>query len=150
MEQNPGRFSSIQQVFDEYLGTGKKAHIKRPFSLTINQAADVIWEAGGVPVFAHPAAYEADIDPVVAVQNATTEGVAGLEVYYPYQTSHRSNSGNHWIRKMEDLAAQLGLLVTGGTDFHGRPDNPVDLGDMGLTKEQCENFKAGWKQIRRN
>jgi hypothetical protein len=51
---------------------------------------------------------------------------------------------------MEDLAAQLGLLVTGGTDFHGRPDNPVDLGDMGLTKEQFENFKAGWKQIRRN
>ena len=150
MEQNPGRFSSIQQVFDEYLGTGKKAHIKRPFSLTVNQAAAIIREAGGVPVFAHPAAYDADIDPLVAVQNAMTEGVAGVEVYYPYQVSHRSNSGSHWIRRLEELAGRLGLLVTGGSDFHGRPENPVDLGDMGLTEEQFENFKAGWQQIRRN
>ena len=150
MERNPGRFSSIQQVFDEYLGTGKKAHVKRPFSLTVGQAAAVIWEAGGVPVFAHPAAYDADIDPVIAVQNARTEGVAGIEVYYPYQEGHRPNSGSEWICRMEALARRLGLLVTGGTDFHGRPENPVDLGDVGLTENQFENFKAGWQRLRRN
>ena len=90
MAQNPGRFASIQQVFNEYLGGGKRAHVRRPFSLTVGQAIAVVRAAGGLPVFAHPAAYESNIDPIIAVRNAKAEGVGGVEVFYPYGRGHRT------------------------------------------------------------
>jgi predicted metal-dependent phosphoesterase TrpH len=146
LERNPDKFQSIQQIFDEYLGTGKKAHVKRPSGLTVGEATTVVLEASGVPVVAHPAAYDADINPITLVQNAVKEGVLGVEVYYPYEQGHRPGTGSQWIARMEQVARTLKLLVTGGTDFHGRADNPVDLGDMGLTVSQFATLQAGWQK----
>lgn len=143
--QHPDHFRSIQQVFDEVLGIGKPAHVRRPFSLSVGEAIEVIRAAKGLPVLAHPAAYDAGVDPVVAVRNAAAEGIGGVEVYYPYGHGHRTGNGNSWVGRMEHLARELNLLPTGGTDFHGRPDNPIDLGDMGLTRLQFETLVAGWQ-----
>jgi predicted metal-dependent phosphoesterase TrpH len=149
MERNPGRFESIQQIFEEYLGTGARAHIGRQFALTVGQAIAVVKAAGGLPVFAHPGAYDADIDPIAAVRNAKAEGVEGVEVFYPYEKGHRpSGSRTNWIGRIETLAHELGLLQTGGTDFHGRPQDDVDLGDMGLTEKQYARLKQGWQKLR--
>jgi predicted metal-dependent phosphoesterase TrpH len=149
MEHNPGRFESIQQIFDEYLGARAKAYVGRQFALTLSQATAIIKEAGGLPVFAHPGAYEADIDPIVAVRNAKAEGVEGVEVFYPYEKGHRSfDKHSHWISRIEALARELDLLQTGGTDFHGRPHDEIDLGDMGLTNEQFAILKQGWQKLR--
>lgn len=143
--QHPDRFKSIQQVFDEYLGIGRPAHVRRPFSLSVGEAIAVVKAAGGLPVLAHPGAYDADLDPVVAVRNAAAEGIGGVEVYYPYGHGHRPGNGRSWVGRMEQLARELRLLPTGGTDFHGRPDNPIDLGDMGLTQAQFESLVTGWQ-----
>jgi predicted metal-dependent phosphoesterase TrpH len=149
MERNPNRFESIQQIFDEYLGTGAKAHVGRQFALTIGQAINVIKDAGGLPVFAHPGAYDAEVDPVLAVRNAKQEGVEGVEVFYPYDKGHRpSDAHSSWIGRIEGLASELGLLQTGGTDFHGRPSDGVELGDMGLTQKQFAKLKQGWQNLR--
>lgn len=152
MERNPGRFEGIQQIFDEYLATHARAHVPRQFALTVGQAIKVIKEAGGLPVLAHPAAYDSHIDPVTVVRNARAEGVEGVEVYYPYEQGHRphENAGesSNWTVRMEDLADELGLLKTGGTDFHGRPHDGVELGDMGLTETQFTVLKQGWQTLR--
>lgn len=149
MERNPGRFESIQQIFDEYLGTQAKAHVGRQFALTLSQATTVIKEADGLPVFAHPGAYDADIDPMTAVRNAKAEGVEGVEVFYPYHKGHRTpDEHNDWINRIKSLANELNLLQTGGTDFHGRAHDEVDLGDMGLTNEQFASLKQGWQKLR--
>jgi hypothetical protein len=145
MAQHPDRFQSIQQVFIEYLGVGKPAHVRRPFSLSVGEAINAVRAGGGLPVLAHPAAYDAGIDPVVVVRNAAAEGIGGVEVYYPYGQGHRSGNGGSWVGRMEHLARDLNLLPTGGTDFHGRPDNPIDLGDMGLTQAQFNKLVAGWR-----
>ncbi len=149
MEHNPGKFENIQQIFDEYLGTGAKAHVARQFAVTMTQAVEVIKEAGGVSVLAHPGAYDAAIDPMTVVRNAKAEGVEGVEVYYPYNQGYRpSNDRSKWIARIEALADELELLKTGGTDFHGRPQEIIQLGDMGLTNEQYRAFKQGWQTIR--
>lgn len=152
MERNPGRFESIQQIFDEYLAAHARAHVPRQFALTVGQAITVVKEAGGLPVIAHPAAYDSYIDPVTAVRNARAEGVEGVEVFYPYEQGHRppENSGadRDWIARMESLADELGLLKTGGTDFHGRPHDGIDLGDMGLSETQFAALKQGWRTLR--
>jgi predicted metal-dependent phosphoesterase TrpH len=149
MERNPGRFESIQQIFDEYLGTQARAYVGRQFALTLSQATTVIKEADGLPVFAHPGAYDADIDPITAVRNAKAEGVEGVEVFYPYHEGHRSSDKHsNWISRIKSLANELNLLQTGGTDFHGRVHDEVDLGDMGLTNEQFVMLKQGWQKLR--
>jgi hypothetical protein len=149
LERNPHKFNSIQQIFDEYLGVQAKAHVGRSFSLTLAQATEVIKQAGGLPVFAHPGAYDADIDPVQAVRNAKAEGLEGLEVFYPYDDGRRSTiERGRWLGRAEALARELDLLPTGGTDFHGRPQNVIELGDMGLTEKQFVALKNGWRQRR--
>lgn len=153
MDRNPDKFESIQQVFDEYLGTHAKAHVIRDFALTVGQAIAVVKEAGGLPVFAHPGAYNGHLDPVAAVRNARAEGVEGVEVFYPYGWGHRlpgdsPAESSYWITRIEALADELGLLKTGGTDFHGRSQEIVDLGDVGLTEKQFASLKQGWQMLR--
>ena len=152
MERNPGYFESIQQVFDEYLATYARAHVPRQFALTVGQAITVVKEAGGLPVLAHPAAYDSHIDPVTAVRNARAEGIEGVEVFYPYEQGHRPHenigASIDWVARMESLADELGLLKTGGTDFHGRPYEEVDLGEVGLTENQFAALKQGWQTLR--
>jgi predicted metal-dependent phosphoesterase TrpH len=150
LERNPDKFKSIRQIFDEYLGMQAKAHVGRQFALTLGEAVDLIKKAGGVPVFAHPGAYDADIDPVTAVRNAKAEGVEGVEVFYPYHQSQRSaGNGSRWVARAKALANELNLLITGGTDFHGRPHEDIELGDMGLTDKQYATFKQGWQRLRK-
>ena len=149
MERNPGRFVTTQQIYDEYLGLGAKAHVGRQFALTVGEAIAVIKAAGGLSVLAHPGAYEGKVDPVTVVRNAHAEGIEGVEVYYPYEKGpHSGGNASRWIERMRALADELGLLQTGGTDFHGRPQDLVDLGDMGLTPKQFTRLKEGWRQLR--
>ena len=147
MERNPGKFANIQQVFAEYLGSGAKAHVRRHFALTVGEAITLVKEAGGLPVFAHPGAYGNDIDPIAAVHNAKAEGVEGVEVFYPYDKGHRPGEGSRWIGRIGALARELNLLQTGGTDFHGRAHDTVDLSDTGLTGKQFATVKQGWRDL---
>ncbi|MEW5958563.1 MAG: PHP domain-containing protein [Chloroflexota bacterium] len=144
LERYPDRFDSTQQIFDEYLATHAKAHVGRQFALTLRQAVEVIKQAGGVSVLAHPGVYEARLDPITAVRNARVEGVAGVEVFYPYEPRYERG----WVKRIEALADELDLLKTGGSDFHGRTEDVVELGQMGLTGPQYALFKQGWEQRR--
>ena len=151
MERNPGRFKSINQIFEEYLGVHARAHVGRQFALKMAEATDIIKQAGGLPVFAHPGGYGSDIDPITAIRNAQVEGIEGVEVFYPYEKGHRSpGKKSSWIARTEALARELNLLQTGGTDFHGRPHDIIDLGDMGLTEKQFATLKQGWQRLQAN
>jgi hypothetical protein len=104
-----------------------------------------------LPVLAHPGVYEGVIDPVRAIHQAKAEGVEGLEVHYPYDDGHRAATDRgRWIGRAQNLARELGLLQSGGSDFHGRPGEVIDVGDMGLTGPQFAKFKQGWQQLRSN
>jgi len=147
----PHKFETVQQIFDEYLGSGAKAHVKRLFALTVGEAIDIVKQVGGLPVFAHPGVYD-NINPIVAVRQAKAEGVEGVEVFYAYKEGHYlydKSQGTSWVTIINDLADELGLLKTGGTDFHGRDHETVSLGDTGLTVEQFTILKQGWQQLRR-
>jgi predicted metal-dependent phosphoesterase TrpH len=77
------------------------------------RAVQLVREAGGVRVFAHPAAAKRGVtvgeDAIVAM---ATAGLAGLEV------DHRDNAPEARAR-LRELAGELGLLVTGASDYHG-------------------------------
>jgi predicted metal-dependent phosphoesterase TrpH len=85
------------------------------------KAKDVISriiDAGGVPVLAHPACcWSVNIKSLI--KKLIAYGLEGIEVYYPYKR-HRSWIKFHTAEKIEKIAGELNLLITGGTDCHDK------------------------------
>lgn len=147
MRRNPGRFASREDFIKEYLIVGGKAYVKRPFSVTLARAIEVVVAAGGVPVLAHPGVYVKVVDIEAALRLAQVLGLRGLEIAYPYNKNRPHHGADaHQVRaimdRFEALADQLGLLKTGGSDFHGQTKD-IELGEMGLNYEAFEAFMSG-------
>lgn len=112
-----------QQAFDRYLDVGKPAYVprKRYETKAIIQMARKL---GALPVLAHP---ELIRDPSLTSRGALAElkeaGLVGLEAFHSQQSDKECR---HW----ELIARQLGLLVTGGSDFHRDNDKHGDIGSQ--------------------
>ena len=118
----------------EWIGTGGR-HWAGKQELDVLDAVRMVRAAGGVPVFAHPGAAargETVGDDVVAAMAAV--GLAGLEVDH---VDHDDAAVAH----LRGLAADLGLLVTGSSDFHGA-NKTVRLGERTTAPEAYEALVA--------
>lgn len=102
-----GFVHSTDEAFEKYIGRMGPAYVER-LKLTPQEAIQIIVKARGIPVLAHPGWGMQDAMIPALVQ----AGLEGVEVYYP---DHLPQEVAHWAA----IAAQYGLLVTGGTDFHG-------------------------------
>jgi len=146
MRRNPGRFASKEELFAEYLTVGGKAYSKRSFSLILAEAIQVIVKAGGVPVLAHPGAYDKVQDIETMIRRAQEIGLQGLEIAYTYN-KNRPHYGmapaemQALMARLEALADKLGLVKTGGSDFHGEGKD-IELGEMGMDGVEFQELKA--------
>lgn len=133
-----GIVGSVQEAFNKYLNYGAPAYVPH-FKLTPEEAVKVIIKAGGIPVYAHPAVSNKD-DIIPALVSA---GLAGIEVYYS------KHSGTQ-IKRYLSIAKKHGLLVTGGSDFHGFGTvRDVALGDSMLPDRfirKMEEYRANEAQ----
>ena len=124
-----GLVASVAEAFTPaWIGTGGR-HWAGKLELDVLDAVALVVRAGGVAVFAHPAASARGRtvgDEVVAAMAAA--GLAGVEVDHP---DHDEPARAH----LRALAADLGLLVTGSSDFHGA-NKSVRLGQH-LTDERA-------------
>lgn len=113
-----GWVQSIDEAFDKYLGRGKPAYVDK-YRLDSAKAIEMIRGAGGIPVLAHPCLIKAVGDQPLEklILDLKEIGLMGLEAYYPGHSSKQ-------IIQYSQMAKRLGLLITGGTDFHGsiKPD----------------------------
>jgi len=113
---------SINEAFNKLLRKGCPAYVER-YRLLPVEAIQTILGAGGVPVLAHPFTLntktEGDLDRVLA--DLKQAGLRGLEAYYPSHGPQRTAS-------YERLAYRHGLLLTGGTDFHGTAKPGIHIG----------------------
>lgn len=103
-------------VLVAYLTPGAPAFVPRTFP-TVAQAVDLIHDAGGVAVWAHPF-WDLDHDDEVldTIDRFAALGIDGVEVFYASHTEHQT-------RVAHQRATALGLLTTGSADFHA-PDHP--------------------------
>jgi len=117
-----GFVTSIDEAFDKYLGTRGPAYVDK-YRIECEQAIQIIRAAGGVPVLAHPALLDIENDQKLdaLLQNLMKIGLAGLEVYYPGHSPQQ-------IQQYTKLAEKYGLLMTGGTDFHGTITPQIKMG----------------------
>lgn len=116
-----GYVKDKDQAFDRYLGKGKPAYVER-FRFSIEDSISLIRKAGGVSVLAHP--YTMDLGRRrmrTLFADLASKGLQGIEAYYS-EHSHEQQ------RFCINLAQELGLLVTGGSDFHGAMNPGIKLG----------------------
>lgn len=100
-------------------------HFIEKFPVHPSEAVEVINQAGGTAVFAHPARIgDADIKEMELL---LSHGLGGVEVYYPYHDEEL-------VKRYESFANTHDLIITGGTDWHGKELTTwnVEIGDYGI------------------
>jgi hypothetical protein len=133
-----GRVESVGQAFERLLGRGKPFYRPKPPTAPAI-AVDSIVRAGGIAVLAHPGVTGVD-DLIPELVDA---GLRGIEAYHAEHTLAQCDY-------YTGLAGRLGLLVTGGTDFHGIPGTGTDLGQVEMSDSVLEDLLAegrtlGWQ-----
>lgn len=107
-----GYAPSVKEAFEQYLNVGKSAYSKKQ-ALTDIQAVELINNAGGIAFLAHLHLTKKPLPELkeflIKLKNA---GLAGVEGYYTDYTPQME-------RDYQSLAEESGLILSGGTDFHG-------------------------------
>ena len=104
-----GATGDLGPFFEEYLVPGAKAFVPRRWP-TAEQAVEVIKEAGGVAVVAHP--YWDISDPAEVEELIRALDVDGVETFYP---THSKEQTEHLLQ----LCDELDLIPTASSDYHG-------------------------------
>ena len=119
-----GYVKNGDEAFKKYLKRGGPAYVEKK-RLTPQEGIQLIKNAGGISVLAHPF-------NIQGIKNRNLEqlvfyfksiGIEGVEVFYPLHSPQQT-------LKLKTIGEKFGLLVTGGTDFHGvqKPDIQVGIG----------------------
>lgn len=123
-----GWVRSWEEAFHRFLATGRPAYVPTRHA-TPTEAIALIHGAGGLAVLAHPGSSI----PEKAIAQLRAAGLDGLEVWHP-------EHGPALAQELDAVAARLGLLRTGGSDWHGplgppgppRPPGPLDAEHGGI------------------
>ena len=113
-----GVVRDYREAFDRYIGNGRPAYVAK-VPLAVREAARMTHEAGGILVFAHPG----PDGTRERIERMAAEGLDGVEVVHP---SHSAEDR----ARLGALADHLGLVWSGGSDWHGAPEGPRTLGGM--------------------
>lgn len=135
-----GVVGSIEEAFSKYLGKEGAAYVNPP-RITPQEAISLIREAGGAAVLAHPGLYDDD----ELVQELIAYGLDGIEVDHPDNSEAQRARYRSW-------AEENGLVVTGGSDFHGwRANDPFHsmLGSHTAPADAVERLRAIAQQRKR-
>jgi hypothetical protein len=113
------------RVFDELIGAGCPHYIPR-WVPAASDAIDALHEGGALVGLAHPYRYS-DFDAAIAL----VEHLDAIEAYYPYQRQTMEDADP---THLEAIAAEAGLVLTGGSDAHGHELAAAGLGSDGYTR----------------
>ncbi len=104
---NAGGTNSVIDAYAKYIHDDSPVYVQRK-TVTPQDAVEVIYDAGGIPVIAHP--HDIDIADKL-IKELMQYGLRGIEAY------HRKHSPA-CVEYFSSMAEELGLIVTGGSDFH--------------------------------
>ncbi len=117
-----GVVTSVPEAFSRYLSDTGPVYVEKD-TLTPEEAIALIHQAGGLCFLAHPGLLKLKEHETVEgfVAQLQAFGLDGLEAYYGMYSPHQTEQ---FLR----LAQKCGLLITGGSDFHGDNKPDVHLG----------------------
>jgi len=128
-----GWVSSLREAFDKYLGEGCPAYVEK-YRMTPARAIELIRQAGGVAVLAHPMITNRD----ELIPSFVEAGLQGIEVYYP-------NYSSNTISFYEGVARKYHLIMTGGSDAHGQAKDNTFIGKVKVPYSVVQQLKEAAK-----
>ena len=117
-----GHVRDREEAFDRFLAEGGPAHVQR-YAIELERGIDLVHAAGGAAVIGHPwgRGREHVLPPALLSALAAEHALDGVEV------DHQDHDANTRAQ-LRALAMELGLLVTGSSDYHGTGKLDHDLG----------------------
>jgi predicted metal-dependent phosphoesterase TrpH len=124
-----GYVATVREAFDKWLGQGRPAFVQRTGPSPEDVIA-IVHRAEGIVSLAHPGRTKLDTR-IPALRDA---GLDAIEVYH-------SDHDPEMVREYLAVAHRLGLLISGGSDFHGDPAEAIEPGSSTLPE-------ADWIRLR--
>ena len=116
-----GQIKSVREAFDRYIGDHCKCYVGR-LKVSSSDAVRLIKRAGGIAILAHPLLYGlSSTNLQKLIEELKEAGLDGLEAIYSTYTTGEE-------QQMKRLANKNGLLISGGSDFHGTNKPDIFLG----------------------
>jgi len=125
-----GLCSSLDEAFERFLKKNRPAFVPK-FKMSAAVAIELIHQAGGLAVMAHPGLNRTD----QVIPGMVEAGLDGIECFH---TKHSATTSEHYL----EIAERFRLLVTGGSDCHGLSKGRPLIGTVKLPYERVEKLKT--------
>lgn len=137
-----GHVTSQQEAFQRFIGDHGPAYV--PYEkFTAQEGIELLKSCGAVPVWAHPYLFRGGIVEEV-LPDLVKAGLMGVEVYHPQHSISEE-------RVLGELCKEYGLLMTGGSDYHGPQPKPkagdIDLNGLHLSLELLDGVKQAATRV---
>jgi len=131
-----GYAASVAEAFERFIGRGRPFYHPKPATVP-GEVVRALADAGAIAVLAHPGVSGADD----LIEDLVDAGLGGIEAFHAEHTEQES-------ARYESLARSRGLLVTGGSDYHGPAAPGADLGSVPLPAYVLPELLAAAAQAR--
>ena len=118
-----GYATTVQDAYDKYLIAAHNKTRQNGKGLQYQECLELIKDSGGIPVLAHPKSLElSEKEFLILLKEMISCGLKGIEVYH---SSHSKKEMDYYL----EIANKYDLLISGGSDFHGKSVKPdIELG----------------------
>jgi len=124
-----GLVKDYREAFRRYIGVGRPGYVPKS-RFTAEEAIRLIHSAGGLAVLAHPDGIFSESD----VESLAAKGLDGVEIKHPKHSAEDT-------RRFGETAERLGILVSGGSDFHGASRGEAVVGSPSIPYEWVTRMK---------
>jgi len=131
-----GLCATPDEAFERFLRKDRPAWVPK-FKMSAKEALELIHQAGGVAVLAHPGLNRTD----EVIPGLAEAGMDGLECFH---TKHSPATAERY----QELAGRFNLLVTGGSDCHGLSKGRVLIGTVKVPYQYVEALRARAAEIK--
>ncbi|HEX7510120.1 MAG TPA: PHP domain-containing protein [Chitinivibrionales bacterium] len=126
---------SFREAFDKYIGYESPAYVKK-FTILPKDVFQLIRQAGGIPVLAHPGVTSVD----KLLPQFIQDGLMGIEVFH---SEHSEEAERFYLQ----YSKKNNLAFTGGSDFHNSNQNKGEIGHPKISYAAVESLKEKLGQI---
>ena len=124
-----GLCSSLDEAFERFLKKNRPAWVPK-FKISAAYAIELIHQAGGVAVMAHPGLNHCD----EVIPGMVEAGLDGIECFH---SKHSTSTSEHYL----NIADRFHLLITGGSDCHGMSKGRPLIGSVKLPYQHVEQLR---------